>query len=134
VSESVPHLSVGEDDGLLDAPAVLLVGLALPRVHGHAGLGDGGGGVVLRAEDVAAGPRDGGAERRQRLDQHRRLDRHVQAAGHARALERLRGAVLAPQRHQTRHLILGQVHLLATPLPQREVRCASTQKSHQMIL
>ena len=48
------------------------------------------GGVVLRRIDVARGPADVGAERLQRLDQHRGLDRHVQRAGDARALERLR--------------------------------------------
>ena len=42
--------------------------------------GDRGGGVVLRREDVARRPAHVGAERLQRLDQHRRLDRHVQAS------------------------------------------------------
>ena len=51
--------------------------------------GDGGGGVVLRREDVARCPAHVGAERLQRLDQHRGLDRHVQRAGDARALQRL---------------------------------------------
>ena len=46
--------------------------------------------MVLRREDVAARPGDLGAERRERLDEHRGLDRHVEAAGDARALERLR--------------------------------------------
>ena len=53
------------------------------------------GGVVLGREDVAAAPAHLGAERGQRLDQHGRLDRHVQRAGDARALQRLRGGVLA---------------------------------------
>jgi hypothetical protein len=44
-------------------------------------------GVVLGGEDVARGPAHFGAERLQRLDQHRGLDRHVQRAGDARALE-----------------------------------------------
>ena len=40
--------------------------------------------VVLRREDVARHPAHVGAERRQRLDEHRRLDGHVQAAHDAR--------------------------------------------------
>jgi hypothetical protein len=51
-----------------------------------------GGGVVLRAEDVAAGPAHFGAQRLQRLHQHGGLDGHVQAAGDARALQRLLAA------------------------------------------
>ena len=51
-----------------------------------------GGGVVLGGEDVAGGPAHLGAERLQRLDQHRGLDGHVQRAGDARALQRLRRA------------------------------------------
>jgi hypothetical protein len=52
---------------------------------------DGGGGVVLRREDVARGPAHVGAELLQRLDEHRGLDRHVQRAGDAHAGERLAG-------------------------------------------
>ena len=62
-----------------------------------------------------------GAELRERLDQHGRLDRHVQAAGDARARERLARAVLPPQGHQAGHLVLGQLDFLAAPLGQREI-------------
>ncbi len=58
----------------------------------------------------------------ERLDQHRRLDRHVQAAGDARALERLRRAVLGAERHEAGHLGLGDLDLLAAPIGEREVR------------
>ena len=44
---------------------------------------------------------------------------HVQAADDPRALERLRGAVLLAQRHQARHLGLGDRDLLAPPLGER---------------
>src|SRR5215213_9742433 len=47
------------------------------------------------------------AQRLQRLDQHGGLDRHVERAGDARALERLRLGVLGADRHQRRHLGLG---------------------------
>jgi hypothetical protein len=72
-----------------DAGPVLLEVLALPREHRDAGLGDRRGGLVLGRVDVARGPGDLGAEGDQGLDEDRGLDRHVQAAGDARALERL---------------------------------------------
>lgn len=51
-----PYLAVWEIDGLLDAPNVFFVGFTLPGVHGHAGLGNGSGSMILRAEDVARRP------------------------------------------------------------------------------
>ena len=50
----------------------------------------------------------------QGLDQNRSLNRHVQGAGDAGTLEGLLAAVLLTQRHQTGHLGLGDVELLAT--------------------
>ncbi|KAG0928240.1 hypothetical protein G6F63_014668 [Rhizopus arrhizus] len=55
------------------------------------------------------------------LDQHRGLDGHVQRAGHAHALQRQLGLVLAADRHQARHLVLGDVQFLAAPVGQRDV-------------
>ena len=52
--------------------------------------------VILGREDVARRPADLGAERRERLDQHRGLHRHVQRTGDAGAGERLRRAGGAP--------------------------------------
>jgi len=57
--------------------------------------------------------RTSGAERGQRLDQHRGLDRHVQRAGDARAGERLGGAEFGTKRHQAGHLRLGDLDFLA---------------------
>ena len=82
---------------------------------------DGRGGVVLGGEDVARRPAHLGAERDERLDQHGGLDGHVQRAGDARTLERQHLGVLAAQRHQARHLVLGQPDLLAAELGQRQV-------------
>ena len=107
---------------LLDAPVVLLLGLALPGEDGDAGDGDGGRRVILRRVDVAARPGDLGAERRQRLDEHGGLDRHVEAAGDARALERLRRAELFAQRHEAGHLFFGDADFLAAPLGKLDVR------------
>ncbi|KAF8366690.1 hypothetical protein PRIPAC_84519 [Pristionchus pacificus] len=70
---------------LLDAPLVLLLGLALPGVDGDAGGGDGGRGVVLRGEDVARRPLHGGSELLERLDEHGGLDGHVEASSDAGA-------------------------------------------------
>jgi hypothetical protein len=65
--------------------------------------------VVLGAEDVARGPAHLGAERLQGFDQHGGLDGHVQAAGDARALQRLAGAELLAERHEARHLASAMV-------------------------
>ncbi len=62
-----------------------------------------------------------GAERLQRLDQHRGLDRHVQRAGDARALERLAGGEFLADRHQAGHLGLGDRDFLAAPVGERQV-------------
>ena len=56
VDDHVQRLAVGEVERLLDAPVVLGVGLALPGVDGNPGGGNGGGGVVLGREHVAAAP------------------------------------------------------------------------------
>jgi len=74
--------------------------------------------VVLRRENVAAAPSDFRAELAQSFNQDRRLDRHVQAAGDASAFERLRAAVLFPQRHQAGHFILGQLNFFTAPIGQ----------------
>ncbi len=95
--------------------------LALDGEHGHAVGGDGGSGMVLGREDVAGGPAHFGAQRGQRLDQHRGLDRHVQAAGDARALERLGLGEFLADGHEARHLRLGDADFLAAPVGQAEV-------------
>ncbi len=86
---------------------VILQALALDGEDRRAGRGDRGGGVILRRIDVAGRPADVGAERLQRLDQHRGLDRHVQRAGDARAAQRLLRAIFLARRHQARHFGLG---------------------------
>ena len=100
---------------------VVLQALALDREHRNAGGGDRGGGVVLRRIDVARHPAHVGAERGQRLDQHRGLDGHVQRAGDARSFERLLGAVLLARRHQAGHLGFGERDFLAAELGERNV-------------
>jgi hypothetical protein len=75
VEDQVQVLAVLEgSELLLEAPLVLLLGLALPREDGHAGGGNGSGGVVLGGEDVARRPGELGTERLERLDEDGRLD------------------------------------------------------------
>ncbi len=95
--------------------------LALDGEHRNAGRGDRGGGVILRRVDVARDPADVGAERLQRLDQHRRLDRHVQRAGDTRALQRLLRAVFLAGGHQAGHFGLGERELLAAEIGEADV-------------
>ena len=121
VQDHVEGLAVGEDDGLLNAPDILLVSLALPGVDGDSAGGDGGGGVVLGGEDVAGAPGDLGPQLQQRLDEHRGLDGHVQTARDPGAGQRLLGTVDLPEVHQTGHLVLGKGELLAAPVSQGDV-------------
>ena len=130
VEDHVRSVAVGPRHHLVGRPPVLLERLALPREHRHAVRRvDGSLGthhhrrrrVVLRGEDVAARPAHLGAQLDQRLDQHGRLDRHVQRTRDARALQRLRLAVLAAQRAEAGHLVLGEVDLLAPEGGHRQV-------------
>ena len=100
---------------------IVLQALALDREHRNAGGGDGGGGVILRRIDVARDPAHVGAERGERLDQHRGLDGHVQRAGDARAFQRLLGAVFLARLHQAGHFGFGQRDFLAAEVGQRDV-------------
>ena len=121
VDDHVQRLAVGEEERLLDAPVVLGVGLALPGVDGEAGLGDGGGGMVLGRELVATAPGHFGAQRLERLDEHGRLDRHVQTAGNPGAGQWLGLAVLAAEGHQAGHFLFGELDLFSTPLGLRKI-------------
>jgi hypothetical protein len=78
-------------------------------------------GVILGRIDVAGRPAHIGAERRQRLDQHRGLDGHVQRAGDAGAAQHLLGPELFARRHQAGHLGFGNGDFLAPPLGKADV-------------
>ncbi|RAO56445.1 hypothetical protein LUPAC06_03656 [Micromonospora saelicesensis] len=131
VEDHVRALPVRPEQHLLGAPPVLVEGLALPGVDRDTRRSVRGAGradddrrrrVVLGGEDVAGRPPDLRAERHQRLDQHRGLDRHVQRTGDPRTLQRLPRGELPPDRHQTRHLMLGQLDLLTPEGRQRQIR------------
>jgi hypothetical protein len=75
VEDQVQALAVLEGrELLLQAPLVLLLGLALPGEDGHAGGGNGGGRVVLSGEDVARGPGELSTKGLERLDEDGSLD------------------------------------------------------------
>lgn len=130
VDDGVRSRSVRPGERLLQAPPVLLQVLALPGEHraalrivlGALGAHDHrGGGLVLGGEDVAAGPADVRAERRQRLDEHGGLHGHVQRARDPLAGQRLLRTELLAQRHQSGHLVLGERHLLTAERGEREI-------------
>lgn len=106
---------------LLETPVVLLFSLSLPGKDRDTGSGNGSGGMVLSAEDVAAGPGDFGTKSSQGLDEDSGLDSHVQAACNACALERLVLGVLLTGGHETGHLVLGELDLLAAKGGERQV-------------
>ena len=78
-------------------------------------------GMVLRGEDVAAGPSHLRAEGDEGLDEDGGLHRHVQGAGDAGARQRLGLAELGEQRHETGHLHLGQLDLETPEVRLRDV-------------
>ena len=117
---AVAALGAEFEDAMRVVP-IVLQRFALVGEHRRALLHQRRGSVVLRREDVARGPAHGRAQRLQRLHQHRGLDRHVQAAGDASALQRLRFGVLGADRHQRRHLALGNADFPAAPVGKRQV-------------
>jgi hypothetical protein len=75
VEDQVKGLVVLEGNKLLlEAPLVLLLGLALPGEDGNTGSGDGSGGVVLGGENVTRSPCDLGTEGCEGLDEDSGLD------------------------------------------------------------
>ena len=108
------------EDAVGEVP-VFFERLALVGEHRRALDGDGGGGMVLRREDVAGSPADLSAERLQRLDQHGCLDGHVQRPGDAGAAQRLRRGELVTDPQEARHLRLGDADLFAAPVGKGKV-------------
>ena len=121
VEDHVELLSVGPDEGLVNAPEVLLLGLTLPGIDGNTRGSDSGGSWVLSGEDVAGGPLDGRTEGSQSLDEHGGLDGHVQATSNASTLQGLSMTILLAKRHQTGHLILGKGDQIASKLREANI-------------
>lgn len=106
---------------LLNAPEILLLGLALPSKDRNASSSNSSSGMVLRGVDVARGPGNLGTETDKGLDENRGLNSHVETASNASTLERLGGSVLLAGLHETRHLVLGKFNLLAAESGERKV-------------
>ena len=106
---------------LLEAPVVLLLGLTLPGENGNTSGGNGSSGVVLGGEDVAAGPGNLSTESSEGLDEDGGLDGHVKATSDAGTGERLVGSILGSGLHETGHLVLSELDLLAAEGGKRKV-------------
>ncbi len=121
VEDHVGVFAIGPFEDLVGVLPVFFQRLALDGEDRRARRGDGRGGVVLRGEDVARGPAHFSAQRHQRFDQHAGLDGHVQAAGDARALERLLGGEFLADGHQAGHFGFGDGEFAAAPAGQRHI-------------
>lgn len=77
------------------------------------GSGNGSSSVILGAEDVTRRPGNFGTEMCEGLDENSGLDGHVEAASNASALEGLISLVLGTGGHESGHLILSEINLLA---------------------
>ena len=117
-------------DGAVDAPVEGLGVLAVPGVDldavgavGRSGGAEreGRGHLVVGRERVAAAPRDLGAARLERLDEHGGLLGDVEAARDLVALEGLRLGVLLAQLHEHRHPAFGPLDAAAAAVGEREV-------------
>ena len=122
IHDEVRSLAVGPHEGAGGVFPIFFEGFALPGEHGHAlrivdgavlAHHDGGGSVVLRAEDVAADPAHVGTEVGKRFNQNSGLHGHVEAAHDAGACERLLAGVFLAESHQARHFGFGEVEFLA---------------------
>ena len=123
IHDEVGGLAVGPHEGAGGVFPVFFQGFTLPGEHGHAlrildrsllADHDGGGSVVLRAEDVAADPAHVGTEVHERFDEDGGLHGHVEATHDAGASERLLACIFLAESHQARHFGFGEVEFLTT--------------------
>jgi hypothetical protein len=121
VDDELRALAFGIDDGFPRAVPIFLECFTFPGEDGDAGGGDGRGGLVLRGENVAAGPTDVGPEFNHRLDEHGGLDRHVERSGDADVFEGFVLRVFLANGHQAGHFFLGDFDFLATPVGKGDV-------------
>ena len=77
--------------------------------------------VILGRKYIARCPANLGAQRIQRFDQHSRLDGHMQAAGDARAFQRLGLGEFLADRHQAGHFNFSDSDFFAAPRGQVDV-------------
>ena len=121
VDDHLGAFAAREADRLVGAPPVFLEALALPGKDGDPRRRDRGRCLILRGEDVAAGPADVGTQVYKGLDEDCGLDGHVERSGDTDALEGLLLGILLTDGHEAGHLLLGDVDFLATPLGESDV-------------
>ena len=121
IHDEVRSLAPREAERHLRTPPILLEALALPGIYRDARRRYRSRGMVLCGEDVAACPADIRAEGYEGFNQHGGLDGHVQRAGDARPTEGFLVGILAPERHQPRHLVFGYLDFLAAELRQTHI-------------
>ena len=121
IEDQVGIAAVGPLKNLVRIVPIFEQVLALEGKDRRSGRGDGGGGVVLRREDVAGRPTHLRAERLQGFDQHGRLDGHVQRARNARAFQYLTRTIFGAGGHQARHFGFGDLDFFAAPGGEAEV-------------
>ncbi len=110
-----------EGDGFEGKLPVFFQRLGFPSEDRSAGSRDGGGGVVLGREDVAARPADIGAEGDESFDEDGRLDGHVEGAGDADACQGFFLAVFFADGHEAGHFVFGDGDFLSSPSCESEV-------------
>ena len=122
IDDEVCGLTIGPHEGASGVFPIVFQGFTLPGEHGHTlrvldrsllAHHDGGGSVVLRAEDVAADPAHVGTQVHERLDEDGGLHGHVEAAHDAGSGERLLAGVFLAEGHEARHFGFGEVEFLA---------------------
>ena len=78
IDDEFRTLAIGVAERLVSTLPILFERLTLPGEHRHVRGRNGGRGVVLRRENIAAGPANAGAEVDQGFDENRGLNRHVE--------------------------------------------------------
>mmetsp|Transcript_14572 Transcript_14572/g.22473 ORF Transcript_14572/g.22473 Transcript_14572/m.22473 type:complete len:433 (+) Transcript_14572:230-1528(+) len=105
---------LGPGDSVQGALPVLLEGLSLPGKDGSRLVTSNGcGSVILSGENVARAPPDVGTELLQSLDEDGSLHGHVEGSRDTGSGQRLVGLELLNAAHESRHLDLGNLDLLA---------------------
>ena len=121
IDDQLGSFAVLVEDGLPSAVPIFLEGFPLPGEDGDSGGGNRGGGLILRGEDVAAGPADIGTKIDEGFNQDGRLDGHMEGTGNANAGEGLALGILLADGHQAGHFLLGDFNLFATPVGEGEI-------------
>src|ERR1051326_3214947 len=121
IDDEFGPLQAWMSDGVEGAVPVFFEGFTFPGEDGDAGLGDGRGGLILRGENVATGPADGGTEIHERLDEDGGFRGHVERTGDAHALERFARGGFFSDGHEAGHFLFGNLDGLAAPFGQAEV-------------